>query len=177
MFLGVDNPEKENPKYFKGVINQFVIYSKILLEEEIQEISNNRYFGLTQDFGNYKSADNIRACYDTKVIKGYELVDLSGNKNNGKISYCEMTGYSTTDKKTIYIPHRRESTFKLIPHEENGFVNGSWKNMTTRYNQLRYFNEIAPGNRNEKQDGLSNCTFKELSRTNINNQTHILVSI
>jgi hypothetical protein len=46
-----------------------------------------------------------------------------------------------------------------------------------KYNQLKYFNEIAPGYRNEKEDGLSNCTFKELSRTNVNNQTHILVSI
>ena len=178
MYLGVNDPKKEEGiKFFKGLINQFAIYSTILSDEEILEISTNKYFGLTQNYDNYNSAEFLKVCYDAKVLKGYELVDLASNRNNGKITNCEMTGYSIKDKKTIYVPHRRESTFKLIPHEENGFVNGSWKNITTRYNQLKYFNEIAPGYRNEKEDGLSNCTFKELSRTNINNQTHILVSI
>ena len=90
---------------------------------------------------------------------------------------CEVVGYQIEDTKPIYIPHRRESTFKLIPHEENGFVNGSWKNITTRYNQLRYINEVATGHKNTKHDGLSNLAFKELNRAKIENQTHIVVSI
>jgi hypothetical protein len=90
---------------------------------------------------------------------------------------CEIVGYQIEDTKPIYIPHRKDCTFKLIEHEENGFVNGSWKNITTRYNQLKYINEVTPGHKNTKHDGLSTLTFKELNKANVGNQTHITVSI
>ena len=178
LYLGAGDPKRdETHKYFQGLINSVAIYNKILDDDEIKEIANNKFFGLTQNFGNYKSADNLKLCYDAKFIKSYHLIDLSGNRNDGKIMNCEVVGYQIEDTKSIYIPHRRESTFKLIPHEENGFVNGSWKNITTRYNQLRYINEVATGHKNTKHDGLSNLAFKELNRAKIENQTHIVVSI
>lgn len=178
LYLGAGDPKRdEDKKYFQGLINSVAIYNKILTDDEIKEISTNKFFGLTQDFGEYKSADSLKLYYDAKFIKSYNLMDLSGNRNDGKIMNCEIVGYQIEDTKPIYIPHRRESTFKLIPHEENGFVNGSWKNITTRYNQLRYINEVATGYKNTKHDGLSNLAFKELNRAKIENQTHIVVSI
>ena len=177
-YLGVGDPNRETiPKFFKGLIQSFAIFDGVLSEDEIIEISTNNFFGLTQNYGNYKSPHLLKTYYDAKFMKEYKLIDLSGNGNDGIVNNCEMVGISTENTKTIYIPHRRDCTFKLIPHEENGFVNGSWKNITTRYNQMRYINEVAKGYRNEKEDGLLNCTFKELSRTNIKNQTHVLVSI
>jgi hypothetical protein len=65
----------------------------------------------------------------------------------------------------------------LIPHDENGFVGSSWKDMTTRYNQLKFYNEVSKGYKNTFEDGLSNCKFKELGHSNLDNQTHVTVSI
>ena len=178
LYLGVGDPKRdENQKFFEGLINSVAIYDTILGDDEIKEIANNKFFGLTQDFGNYKSADKLKLCYDAKFIKDYQLIDLSGNKNDGKIMNCEVVGYEIEDTKPIYVPHRRESTFELVPHEENGFVNGSWKNITTRYNQLRYFNEVAKGHRNTKEDGISNCKYKEITLSNAGNRTHVVVSL
>jgi hypothetical protein len=77
----------------------------------------------------------------------------------------------------IEIPHRKENTFKLLPHDENGFVINSWKNITTRYNQIRFFNEVSHGFKDSREDGLSNLIFKELNKAKIDNQIHIVVSI
>lgn len=177
-YLGVGNPEREDePKYYGGLINSFNIFNKVLDKEEIIEISNNKNFGLTQDFGNYKSANDLKLSYDAKCIRGYKLIDLSGNGNDGEIVNCEIVDYNFEDKKNIFVPFRRESTFELVPHEENGYVNGSWKNMTTRYNQMKYYNELLRGSKNTKEDGLNNCTFKKHSETKINKQTHIIVGI
>jgi hypothetical protein len=177
-YLGVGDPNKEeNKKYFKGLISSFLVFSKVLNYEEIEEISKNKFFGLTQNFGKYKSSDTLKVYYDAKFIKDYNLIDLSGNKNDGKIVNCEMIGYSFDEVKLIDVPFKKESTFTLLPHEENGYVNGGWKNITTRYNQMRFHNEVSKGHKNIKDDGLSNCTYKEHSYSNVDNQKHIVVGI
>lgn len=177
-YIGVGNPNRNGTeKWYRGLFNSLTIFSNILSEDEIIEISNNKYFGLTQNFGNYKSAEYIKLSYDAKFIKDYKLMDLSGKGNDGKIVNCEIVGYLLEDIKKITIPYRRKSTFKLIPHEENGFVNGAWKDGTTRFNQLRYFNEVVRGHIPTKEDGLSNLFFKEHDNIKIKNQTHIVVEI
>lgn len=177
-YLGcVDPNRKENEKFFKGLINQFAIFSSILSPEEIKEISTNQFFGLTQNFGKYQSTHSLKLAYDAKFIKNYKLIDLTGNSNDGLITNCEMVGYTFDDEKIIQIPFRRDCTFKLLYHEENGYVGNGWKDITTRYNQLKYYNEAAMGYRDTKKDGLSNLQFKEHSNTKIENQSHILVGI
>jgi hypothetical protein len=177
-YIGVGNPNRQGTeKWYRGLFNTLTIFDNILSETEIVEISNNKYLGLTQNFGNYKSSEHIKLSYDAKFIKNYKLIDLSGKGNDGKITNCEIVGYLLDDTKKLSIPYRRESTFKLIPHEENGFVNGAWKSGTTRFNQLRYFNEVVRGHKPTKEDGLSNLEFKEHSSIKIENQTHINVSI
>jgi hypothetical protein len=177
-YLGVGDPNREeNKKYFKGLISSFSVFSKILNEKEIEEVSKNKFFGLTQNFGEYQSSHDLKVYYDAKFIKDYKLIDLSGNGNDGEIVNCEMVGYSFDEVKLIDVPFKRECTFKLLPHEENGYVNGSWKNITTRYNQMRFHNEVSKGHKNIKDDGLSNCTYKEHSYSHVDNQKHIVVGI
>jgi hypothetical protein len=136
-YIGVGNPNRQGTeKWYRGLFNTLTIFDTILSETEIVEISNNKYLGLTQNFGNYKSSEHIKLSYDAKFIKNYKLIDLSGKGNDGKITNCEIVGYLLDDTKKLSIPYRRESTFKLIPHEENGFVNGAWKSGTTRFNQF-----------------------------------------
>jgi hypothetical protein len=177
-YMGIGNPEKEDEsKHFSGLINSFAVFDKILEKNEILEISKNKNFGLTQEFGEYKSTDNLKLYYDAKFIKGYQLFDLSGNNNNGQIHNCEIVSYDFEETKSVFIPHRRNGTFRLTPHEENGFVNGSWKEQTTRFNQMKYYNELLRGSKNTKEDGLNNCKYKEIGHAKVNNETHVTVSI
>jgi len=178
LYLGVGNPNRDkNKKYFKGTISTFSLFSKILDEDEIKEISKNQFFGLTEIFGKYHSQDDLKICYDSKFIKNYKLIDLSGNGNDGEINNCEIVGHSFDDIKVIDVPFRRDCTFELLAHEENGYVGGGWKNITTRYNQLRFYNEVSKGNKNTKEDGLNNCTYKEHDYLKVDNQNHIIVGI
>jgi hypothetical protein len=177
-YLGAgDVIRRTERKYFDGCISNFAVYSNVLNENEIVELSNNKHFGLTQNFGEYTSANNLKVCYDTRFIKDYKLMDLSGNDNVGKIFNCEIVPYEFNETKTLTIPHRRDCTFELLPHEENGYVNGAWKDITTRYNQVRYFNEVVRGHKQTKEDGLSNLDYKQQNKTTIGNQTHIVVEI
>ena len=177
-YLGCGNPNREKDNnYFRGSISSFAVFNDILGEEEIEEISQNKFFGLTQNFGNYKSDYKLVLYYDAKFIKGYQLIDLSDKRNNGWIYNCEIVGYTFDDYKEIKVPHRRESTFKLIPHEENGYENGGWKNQTTRYNQLRYHNEVLTNSVNFKDDGISTCTFREYGKNTVDNIIQVNVGI
>jgi hypothetical protein len=178
MYLGAVDPRRgDNPKYFKGQINSFAYFENILTKKEIIELSTNKNYGLTYDFGEYVSSRYLKQNYDAKFIRGNYLMDLSGNLNDGKINNCEIVEYNHEDLKIIEIPFKRESTFDLLPHEENGYVGGSWKDITTRYNQMKYYNEITQGHRDPNKDGLNNCYFKELNYININRLTQIIVSI
>lgn len=177
-YLGVgDVRRKDEPKYFRGLIDRFAVFNDELSEIEIQTISKNKHYGLTQNFDYYTSSDKLHLSYDCKFIKGYKLIDLSGNENHGKISNCEIVKYDFKETKLTHIPFRRQCTFRLLTHEENGYVNGAWKDLTTRYNQMRYYNEVVRGFRDEKEDGLSNCKYKEVTQVKIDNQTHVTVSI
>lgn len=178
MYLGVSDPNRTNmPKFFKGTINSFALYGGILENDEIKEISENQFFGLTQWFGNYKSPHKLQTYYDVKFMKEYKLLDMSGNNNDGEIVNCEMVGYVYNQTKLIKIPYRRPSTFKILSHDENGYVGYGWKDMTTRYNQLRFYNEVLKGYKNIKDDGLSNLEYKTHNVIKDNNLTHIIVGL
>ena len=177
-YLGCADAERNDEgKFFKGCINSFAIFDGILKREEIEELSNNKYYGLTQNFNRYKSDYKLMLYYDMKVIKQYKLIDLSGNGNDGEINNCEIVGYSTEDYKVIEVPYRRESIFDLMPHEENGFVSRGWVHDTTRYNQLRFYNEVEKGYVDTKNDGLNTCDFKEFGISKVDNITEIMVGI
>jgi hypothetical protein len=177
-YLGASNPNDDlNLKYFKGLINSFVVYNGVLNEDEILEISQNRYKGLSQNFGNYKSADLIELYYDAKFIKEYKLIDLSTNGNHGEIVNCEIVEFDLNTYNVISAPFRRNSLFESLEHEENGFLNNKWKDQSTRWNQLRFINEVSVDEQLLKNDGLSNLEYIEYGRINEGNITHINVGI
>lgn len=177
-YLGCANPRKgDDGRFFNGWINFFAVYNDILKRDEIEEISNNKFFGLTQNFGRYKSDYKLSLYYDAKFIKGYKLIDLTGNGNDGEIVNCEITPYSTEDIKLVEVPFRRNSIFGVLNHEENGYVKMGWKHETTRYNQLRYYNEVEKGSIDTRKDGLNNCKFIEHGFVNDENIKQITVGI
>ena len=178
MYLGVSDPTREEQnKYYKGKVDSLAIFKNSLTRKEIKEISKNRYFGLTQNFGDYRSAGKLMTYYDGKFIKGYRLMDLSGKNNDGIIKNCEMVPTNLESSTTIPRPYRRKSRFKLLDHEDVGFSNNSWQDLNTRYNQLRFNNEVKNNWHDPSKDGLNSLDYKLHSNTVSGKVTHLIVSI
>jgi hypothetical protein len=163
-YLGSGNEGGE--KYFKGFIDSFVGYSKILTDNEIQNLIN----------GNITDDEKI-IHYESDKIIDYKLKDLSGNENHGEIVNCEMTQHDFDEFNEVKIPFRRDSLFEELPHEENGFFNNKWKDQNTRWNQLRFINEVSINDELLKNDGLSTLEFIEYGVKLTNNITHINAGI
>lgn len=159
-YLGVGKPDRQKMEnYFRGTIDKFAYFEEVLKEDEINDISNNESITLTKNFMSYKSSEFLKIYYDADFIKDYQLVDLSGNNNNGIIKKCEIVDTIYDEFTEIKIPHRRISKFKSLPHESNGFLGTKWKNQATRWNQLRYNNEVSLNKDLLYNDGLSDLDF------------------
>lgn len=178
-YLGVGNPYRKNEeKFFRGYFNKFAIYSKVLDELEIKKISEINDLLLNKNFGDYNSSKNLSAYYDTRFIKNYKLVDLTKNKNDAQIVKCEIVKLDDVEDKIVYKPYRKKSKFKLVYHEENGYVDGGWKTQFTRWNQLRFYNEVSLNDELLENDGLSDLEFVEHSKSKIDkNITKVRVGI
>jgi hypothetical protein len=137
-------------------------------EEEINKISENNEI---------KDIDSLKLHYDAEFIKDYKLTDLTGNGNHGIIVNCDIRVLELPQYTEIKIPHRRQSTFYTLSHEENGFFDNKWKTQATRWNQLRYHNEVSKNDDLVFGDGLSDLQFIEHGLTKENNITHINVGI
>jgi hypothetical protein len=72
-----------------------------------------------------------------------------------------MVDVNDSEEITHLIPYRRKSKFKSLKHDENGFLGNKWKNECTRWNQLRFINEIIDNEELLKNDGLSTLEFVE----------------
>jgi hypothetical protein len=175
-YLGVGKPERESiPNFFNGTFHSFAYFDEILENEEIKEISTNNK-SLLNDFGDYKSSRFLKGYYDSENIEDYKLVDLSGD-NHGEIFDCEISDEYLDEYKIVKIPYRRHSTFKSLKHEENGFLGNKWKDQSTRWNQLRFHNEVFLNDDLLKNDGLSDLKFVEHGKTYENKILHINVGI
>jgi hypothetical protein len=177
-YLGAGKPSREKiPNHFKGTINSFAYFDNILSDDEILEISTNEKNSLTKSFGNYKSKDSLKLYFDANVIEYYTLLDITNSGIEGKIVDCEIIDEVYDEYSEIKIPHRRKGLFKSLKHEENGFTGYSWKDHATRWNQLRFHNEIFYNNDLINEDGLSNLKYTEHGKTRNNNITRINVGI
>ena len=150
-YIGVGNPQREIiPNWFKGTFEYFGYYNKALNNNEIKDICE---FGI-------KSTDSLKTYYDANYIKNYKLVDLSNKKVNAIIYNCEIEKESIEEYKNFYIPHRRKSLFKSLKHEENGFNGNRWKDDNTRWNQLRFINEVSVNTELLENEGLSDLEYR-----------------
>jgi len=162
IYLGVGNPDREIiPNWFKGYLEYFACYNKVLKQDEITEIVENKTNLLYKDFGRYKSASSLKLYYESTYCRDYKLVDLSNNANLGQIINCEIVNIDTPESIEIDIPNRRESLFKSLKHDENGFIGNQWKDQSTRWNQLRFVNEVSENDELIQNDGLSTLSFVE----------------
>ena len=145
----------------------------IAIEDEIKEISNNN-----TDLRLYKSSKFLKTYYDANHIEEYKLIDLSGNDNVGEIINCEIIDDNFDEYTEVKIPYRKKSLFQLLPHEENGFVGNKWKDQSTRWNQLRFQNEVAKHISLINNEGLSTLQYHTYGINKFeNNITQINVAI
>ena len=88
------------------------------------------------------------------IASGYNII-----YNNGIIKKCEIIDSNYDEFTEVKIPYRRPSLFKSLPHEQNGFLGTKWKDQATRWNQLRFHNEVSINNELLYNDGLSDLDF------------------
>jgi hypothetical protein len=136
--------------FFKGSINEF------LLEQN----------------------DEIKIHYTNYGIKNYLFTDKSGNKNNGEFFNVYLDYFKPFINHYSYIPFRRNSKLLKLEHDDCGFNDGRWRDDNSRWNQLRYNNEVQNGHRDDIEDGLTTCLDYTLyGRNKKNNIIHLNVGI
>jgi hypothetical protein len=170
-YLGSSKPDSDEPKFFKGYIDAFAIIPEVLSDEDVFNLSQNSAYFLN------KVCDSLSIYYDANFIENYKLTDLSGNDNDGEIVNCNIVDLDIEEYKIVKIPHRRDCTFYLLDHEENGFLNNRWKTDATRWNQLRFHNEVSKNDKLLENDGLSDLKYTKHGIKVVDNITHINVGI
>jgi hypothetical protein len=159
-YLGVGKPDREKMEnYFKGTLDVFAYFEEKLSSEDIKKISNNEKDYFKKTFEDETLSSFLKIYYNSDHIKNYQLVDLSGNNNNGVIKKCEIIKSRYNEFTEVKIPYRRPSTFDSLIHESNGFLNNKWKDQATRWNQLRFVNEVSVNDELLENDGLSTLEF------------------
>ncbi len=172
-YLGVGNPEREEKQnWFNGKINTFAVFNEALSDIDIERISNNINYSLL----NIGLPQPI-TYYDGKYTRGNELIDLSGNGNNGTVFNCSQKVTSFVKEKYMSIPKRRNGVFKGIPHEENGYTNGYWKSWQSRENQLDYLNKYYNKNSEYNNDGLTTLYYVKVEEKCSLNEHHLKVDL
>ena len=165
IYLGVGSPNREKiPNWFKGYFKNFIYYDRVLNETEILAINKNKKI----------SKENLQIHYDAEHIDNYQLKDLSGNNNIGIIKNAEIVKTNEKEFVNIEMPRRRKSIFKSLKHEENGFLGNRWKDDNTRWNQLRFVNEVSGNDELLKNDGLSTLQFVEHGVNNIDKNIKLI---
>ena len=180
IFLGCSNREEDayhEVNYFKGGINTFALFDNCLKKGEVNSLVDNNVFGLTTYFENYKSSGNLITYFDPKVVRFYKLDDLSGRGNIGLIEKCWLEPTNFTQYKEVGVPFRKECYFKLLDHKPGGYLQGRWKDQLTRFNQLKFINEVAPGYKRIIDSGLNNIEFKIHGETKSDQFYHINVGL
>jgi hypothetical protein len=110
-------------------------------------------------------------------VVDYKLKNLGSIKVSSKLINCEIINLDIPKYTTTKIPLRRKSKFLILPHEGNGFFKNAWKHQETRWNQLRFINEVCINNNLLLDDGLSNLEFAKHSKIVNDNVVKINVGI
>ena len=92
----------------------------------------------------------------------------------GEIINCEIGNQNNVTETEVKLPIRRQSKFKSIIHSYRGFLNNRWLSDNTRWNQLRFVNEVMENPELTKTDGLSDLEFIVHRKTKINNNIQMI---
>ena len=166
IYLGVAAPNrKEKPKFYKGSIDSFAVYKRLLSVQEIREVSTNLNDTLlTEGLRDYEIEDNFYMYFDSRYMNEdkTELIDLSKSKVKAEIVNCTTKPIKSEFETSVLMPHRREVTYRMLSHKEGGYKDGYWVDWSARVNQCYYHSLVQNRSSNLENDGLSNCKHKIL---------------
>ena len=94
-----------------------------------------------------------------------------------KTYHCIPKSQHELERKRISIPARRSSTFEMIKHTSEGYLDGGWKSESTRQNQIRFYNEVLQNETNLTQDGLSTLQYNVKAEATAPKYTFISVEL
>ena len=184
--IGIGATERDDDiKSFRGYVNEFAYWDKPLQPNEVQEIHKSQGFSLLNDYEQYSSSDNLISYYDFKHLKlksNYiydegKLLNLKTNEYDATTQHCIPKTFQSIERKEISIPARRQSTFEMINHKPEGYLEGGWKSKSTRLNQIRFYNQVRNNETDLANDGLTSLNFKGVSKTEQDNYTFISVEL
>ena len=131
IYLGIANPyRRNNLKEFYGWIGEFKVWND---SKKIIDL----------DISNYKNGNVQNKC----------------NGENCEVFSCNLIKTNESKYEYLQIPKQRKGIFKLIEHKNNGFINGKWETILTRYNQIKFSNK-------DNKTGLSNLKYTMLENKN-----------
>jgi hypothetical protein len=185
-YIGIAALDREHDrKSFRGFVSNFAYWDKTLQKNEIKEFHDTLGMGLLCDNNQYNSSENLKLYYDFKFI----MLDNSYNYEKGKVvNFVNPKQFGTTynsipksqnelEQKRISIPARRNSTFEMIKHKPEGYLEGGWKSESTRLNQIRFYNQVINNESNLTQDGLSTLKYTKVSSTSQGKYSFISVKL
>lgn len=97
--------------------------------------------------------------YTSNELIGYRWKDLSNNRRHAKLNKTYQDIFNTRDSVDGFVPYRRRSEIHRLPHPDSGFNGGRWESDLTRWNQLKYNNEVLNGSHDHLRDGLSTLKY------------------
>ena len=143
-FIGFD--PQMNTK-FKGQIGGVKFYNRFFSPDEIDGVFNGEKEGLIMDF----DFENITEDKVTDHVNGIE----------GNLTNIQSVKTDIEIVENI-LPFRRDGgKFFCLPHEDKGFVNGTWKQgETTARNERRFVTEMQQRKIDYKNDGMNNLKYE-----------------
>ena len=178
IIMGLTGSPQNQRAAFNGVVDYFALWNHSLEEGQVKSITENIRMGLTEQFDGYLTPHCLEICYDMKSSTNLKVFDLSGNDRDGTVHFCnrvEIPQNKRTYEKVI--PWRRKGLFKLLPHQNNGYVDNHWKNKKTRINQIRFYNQILTEIEDITNDGLNNIGYKKISERKIDKVHYLSVKL
>lgn len=125
----------------------------------------NFFHGIIRTFSIEDENGETILDYDSTDIEHYKLKDRSSNENNAVLFNAALEIPKLKKEQTLHTPHRRKSLLRRLKHPSNGFNGGRWESDLTRWNELRFINQVSKGFENTAEDGLSNISPKIHSTT------------
>ena len=173
IYLGVGDPNRdEKQNWFNGSIDRFAIFNRCLTDDEIYRLTSEAPHTLFD----FTFSDDLVSYYEMLNIKSNTLIDLAG-ENDGYSSNCKQVYMPKSKDINVFLPHRREGKFKVLPHKENGYKDGYWVNWASRQNQLKYLKKFYKKRSKFKNDGLSTLKYKISQNFSSGNFHHLEVHL
>lgn len=89
--------------------------------------------------GAFKIEDQDRVLVDY-TVEDSEFVNKGFKTGKAECVNTSIEEIYGSESKLVPIPIRDGVQFKATPHKENGYVDGYWKNWSSRENQIKYYN-------------------------------------